>query len=136
MSSSTQESNNENSAESSNLEVAREFLRLQNKDLEIRQQEIQAKSKDFDNQKEIALAAIDAQKEDRRETREIYKSVSKTNKITAIILAALLVVLIILLSFLGYPSLAEKAIIYIIGLASGGGVTYGYVIRAMNNTQN
>lgn len=116
------------------FEVVGEFIKFQEKELEVRQQEIQVKSRDLDNQKEIALAAIKAQKEDRKESRETYQAESTKGKIFAFSIISLLVVLTPLaLVWLGQKTFAEEYIKYIlaIGFSAFGG--YGFAIKSMRN---
>ena len=114
--------------------AAREFIEVQKKELEVRLQEIQAKSRDLDNQKEIALTAINAQKEDRKESRETYQAESTKTKIFTLLLILLLVILTPLaLVWLGQSAFAEEYIKYIlaIGFSAFGG--YGFAIKAMRD---
>ena len=53
------------------------FLENQQKELEIRQQELAIRQVELNNNQAYSLKALEAQKEDRRETRQVYTSVLK-----------------------------------------------------------
>ncbi|XKM12654.1 hypothetical protein RCS94_06405 [Orbaceae bacterium ac157xtp] len=53
------------------------LLENQAKELELRNQELMLRKAEIDNNQAYSLKALEAQKEDRRETRQTYKSIMK-----------------------------------------------------------
>jgi len=118
------------------FEIARKFIEMQNNEQQVRLQEIQATSKDHDNQKEIALASINAQKEDRKESRETYQAESTKNKMFIFAVVLVLAILAVVLIQLGYASLAEEIIKYALAAVLGAFGGYGYAIRTISTMRN
>lgn len=66
-----------------NEEMFEKFLAVQKQELDVRLQEIKLADSDQDNQKEIALASLEAQKDDRQASRVTYGKESTKTKIFA-----------------------------------------------------
>ena len=72
-----QPSQNNNSLSPMSQSAINKFLDNQAKDLELKNQELMLRKSEIDNNQVYSLKALEAQKEDRRETRQTYESVMK-----------------------------------------------------------
>ncbi len=124
-------SNNEEkvtgSLSADSVRIAEHLIETQNKELEVRQQEVQVKSKDVDNQKELALSAIQAKKYDRQESRKTYE------REFVLVIIIVLALFSLVLVWLEYVSLAEEIIKYALTATLGAFGGYGY---AKTRTRN
>ena len=115
------------------IRIAERLIENQNKELEVRQQEIQIKSKNVDNQKEVALSAIQAKKYDRQESRKTYERESTKTKVFILVIVIALALFSLILVWLEYASLAEEIIKYALTATLGAFGGYGY---AKTRTRN
>lgn len=115
------------------VRIAERLIETQNKELEVRQQEVQVKSRDVDNQKELALSAIQAKKYDRQESRKTYERESTKTKVFVLAVIIVLAVFSLVLVWLEYVSLAEEIIKYALTATLGAFGGYGY---ARTKTRN
>ena len=115
-------------------DVISEILDVQTKELEVRELEVQANAHESANNKEIALASIHAQKEDRKETRFTYERESTKNKLFA---GAVLLVVILFVGFLiiyGEKDFAKNLVdsLLKIGVGFVGGYGIAYKVKSKN----
>ena len=96
--------------EKAEVELIRDFIGLRKQELEVRKHRDEVRAKHQDNQKEIALASIEAQRKDRQEIRNASQSESTKTKWFVIALVGILAIFSGLLVWLGHVSLAEKII--------------------------
>lgn len=108
------------------IEVTNKFLEIQSKELDVRVKEAEVSASDLQNQKEIALASIEAQSRDREDGRRVIGQESTKSKVFAIVALCVVCVFIITLVVQGQAGMAQKLleIAFTGGLGAFGG--YGY----------
>ena len=121
--------------EKAEVELIKDFIGLRKQELEVRQHRTEVRAKHQDNQKEVALASIEAQRKDRQEIRNASQSESTKTKWFVIALVVILAVFSGFLVWLGYVSLAEKIITYLLAAVLGVAGGYGYAIKTIGTTQ-
>lgn len=123
--------------ETAEVELIKDFIGLRKQELEIRKHRDEVRAKDQDNQKEVALASIEAQRKDRQEIRNASQSESTKAKWFVIALVVILILAIFsgFLVWLGHVSLAEKIITYLLAAVLGAAGGYGYAVKTIGTAQ-
>ncbi len=113
-------------------ETVRHMLSVQRSEIDVRRSEIQARAADLDNQKEVALASLQAEKEDRAGQRETVERESTKTKRFIVSLVMMLLIFIGTLAWLGHADaifgILNEALKYALGGLGGVGLTTYYFL--------
>lgn len=111
-------------------EIITEFISLQKAELTVKKDEVAARSAELNNQKEIALVSIDAQKHDREQQRETSERESLRNKLFSV---SVLLTILVFIGFLVIKGYAEDVFVllgellkYGLAFLGGSGLTIVY----------
>lgn len=112
-------------------EVIQQMLSVQGAEIEARRQELDVRAADLDNHKEVALASINAEKEDRAGERETFDKASARNKRFILMLVMMLLLFIAGMVWLGQADavfdLLKEVMKYVLGGFGGAGLTLVYL---------
>lgn len=114
-------------------ETVRQMLMVQASELEIRKAEIHADAADLNNQKEIALKAIETQSKDRAGDRDTFQRESTKSKLFIFGLVLVFVFVICFLVVHGHKDLVTTLLVeaakVLLGAFGGAGVAVYYLKR-------
>ncbi len=112
-------------------DVANKFLELQSKELDVRIKEAECGADDLQNQKEIALASIQAQVQDRSDGRQTISQESTKSKIFIFVVLVVVCIFILALVFLEQSEMAQKIIEIVVTGILGAFGGYGFAIQVL-----
>lgn len=125
---------------SGNLEALANFVELQNKELEVRQIELELTAKDQEYSYNHSIQAMQTQAKDRSETRSFVSSILKS------ILIGFTIAILLMLCFIAYLATINKGEIaleivkiggsLIAGLLAGGGGGFALGQKMVNNKED
>lgn len=120
-------------------ETIRQMLVVQASELEIRKAEIHADAADLNNQKEIALKAIETQSKDRAGDRDTFQRESTKSKLFTFGLVLVFVFVICFLVVHGHKDLVTTLLVeaakVLLGAFGGAGVAVYYLKRNATASQ-
>ncbi|MCY4261988.1 MAG: hypothetical protein OXC97_01510 [Candidatus Dadabacteria bacterium] len=114
-------------------QIINRYITLCEQELEVDRRKVDARINEQNNMKEVAIASIAAQKEDRQESRKISQLESKNNRIFILIIVAIFVGFLVFAILQNHIDLAKQIATYsftVIISAFGG---YGYAIKRMGS---
>ena len=115
-------------------EVVKEMIAVQAKELDVRLKEVGVETENLQNQKEVALASIEAQVQDRIDDRRMSSWESTKSKYFIVAVLFILCFFILILVAQGQAAMAQK----LFEIAAAGGLGwlggYGYArMKFLNN---
>lgn len=116
-----------------------DFVRLQDKELDVRLAESLERKENIAANKEIALRSIDAQKDTDRISAEIFKSVNTTNKLVVVALSFITAVVICIAILYDKESIAleiVKCLAFLIAGYVGGKYRGAYLQEQKQKHEN
>lgn len=112
--------------ENEKLQMVNRFLTMQEKEIDLKRKEVDLSSADLENQKEIALANLDAHVNDRECERNFILKQSKNKLIGVLVFFIAISIFLVTLIMLGKDDLAKTLIEDAVKILLGGVAGYGY----------
>jgi hypothetical protein len=104
------------------LQVFERFLSVQERELQVRMRQMELESSDRTNHKEIALASITAQKDDRKDERQHRALLYRWGTVAALVIALAVICVIVLAMKWNKDALIGDLVKIVAGLLAGTGL--------------